>query len=138
MLDYFLLFDNYFLIDLLLLNIFAVREYPAIIFGVLMSVLLLLLVVPPVVQVSSQVHGTVHGGPQELLLLLLDKTLLFLFEVALEVLLPLEGVASDGVLAKLRFVVLVGKEAVEGREGDVVVTMGLIVQLLVGRVEVVE
>ena len=58
--------------------------------------------------------------------------------MAFEVLLTLEGVASDGILAKLRFVVLVGKETVEGRESDVVVTMWFIVHLLIGRVEVVE
>lgn len=58
--------------------------------------------------------------------------------MALEVLLPLEGVTSDGILSKLCFIVLVGKETVEGREGDVVVAMRLIVHLLVSRVEVVE
>ena len=58
--------------------------------------------------------------------------------MALEVLLPLVGVTSDGILSKLCFIVLVGKETVEGREGDVVVAMRLIVHLLVSRVEVVE
>lgn len=67
MFDNFLLFDDYFLsllIGNLLLNILAVREYPTVIFGVLMSVLALPLLVAPIVQVSCQVHGTVHGSPQ--------------------------------------------------------------------------
>jgi len=90
------------------------------------------------VQVSSQVHGTVHRGAHQFLLLLLNETLLFSLELLLESFFTEAVVTFDGVLPQFRLVVLVRDETIEGREGNLMVTLGLVVQFLEGGVQMIE